>query len=175
MADYLWLGSMCSGIGMMELGIVEGFKAEGLDLRVRWQVEKDPYAREVLRRHYPEAQLFEDVNDEQTEKAIKNQPVSVCCFGFPCQDLSYAGHQKGITGERSGLFFRCWELAVLAGAKYIILENVPGVLTNEASGAVLRTISQSGYSAEWIDLSAAQMGARHKRRRWFLVAYSERE
>ena len=172
--DVVWAGSMCSGIGGIELGLAAAFAEEGMDLRVRWMVEQDEYCRSILRRHFPNTKILEDVNSEETKKWVREFPVTVCSFGFPCQDLSVAGHQKGIHGSRSGLFFRCWELAVLARSRYVFMENVPALLAaGRGYGDVLSEVAKSGYNLQWTTLSAAACGARHKRDRWWGVAYKD--
>lgn len=63
-------------------------------------------ARTVLSRHWPESEQFKDVHDP----ALDDVEADVVTFGFPCQDLSRAGHGAGLRGSRSGLFFRCAEI-----------------------------------------------------------------
>jgi DNA (cytosine-5)-methyltransferase 1 len=169
----LTLGSMFSGIGAIEQGIIEGFKHQGIHIKTLWQVEQDKACHPILRRHFPEAQLLEDVNDEKTENHIKQHPTEIVCFGFPCQDISVAGAGAGIHGKRSGLFFRAWELAMLARAQYIFMENVPAI-TSRGLREICGTISESGYRVEWTTLSAASCGAPHRRNRWWGVAYPDR-
>ena len=171
-ASEITIGSMCSGIGGLELGLKAGFESRGFKVRTIWQCEQDQYCRAVLARHFPESTIYEDVNSDAFQKAIqKEEQPDYVCFGFPCQDLSVAGHQKGIHGARSSLFFRCWELSMLVRPRpTIIMENVSNITVNGALSAVLGTIHASGYNAEWCMLSAAECGARHRRKRWFLVA-----
>lgn len=169
----LTLGSMFSGIGAIELGLIEGFKRQGINIKTLWQVEQDKKCHPILRRHFPEAQLLEDVNDEKTENHIKQHPTEIVCFGFPCQDVSVAGRGEGLDGARSGLFFRAWELSILARSEYIFMENVP-MLVVRGLPRICATISASGYRVEWTTLSAGSCGAPHRRDRWWGVAYPDR-
>ena len=98
----------------------------------------------------------------------------VLCGGFPCQDVSLAGKRKGITeGTRSGLWYEYVRLIEEIRPKYVIAENVPGLL---AAGieTVLQELAEIGYDAEWEVLSASAVGAPHRRERVFLVAYPPR-
>lgn len=92
--------------------------------------------------------------------------------GFPCQDLSAAGARKGLEGERSGLFFEIIRLAKEIRPTFVFLENVPAIRTNGLSD-VLRAFTEIGYDCRWTCISAASVGAPHKRERWFLLAHSD--
>ena len=85
-----------SGIGGFSLGLERtgGFKTVAF-------CEIEPYCRAVLRKHWPDVPIFEDVTKLG---AADVGPVDVICGGFPCQDISVAGKQAGIDGERSGLW-----------------------------------------------------------------------
>lgn len=91
------LGSLFSGIGGLELGL-----ERALGCRTVWQVERDPYARHILARHWPEVERFDDV---RTVGQHNLTPVDLLCGGFPCQDLSAAGKGAGLEGARSGLWY----------------------------------------------------------------------
>lgn len=87
--------SLFSGIGGLELGLEEA----GLG-PVRWQVEQDPFCRQVLAHHWPEAQQHDDV---RTATGSLLGRGGVMCGGFPCQDISAANPRgKGLAGARSG-------------------------------------------------------------------------
>ncbi len=97
--------------------------------------------------------------------------VDVICGGFPCQDISAAKQNpEGIDGKQSGLFVEIVRVASITRPKWVILENVP-TITVRGLGRVLFEFSKIGYDAEWTCISAAQIGANHKRDRWWLVAY----
>ncbi|HEY0840794.1 MAG TPA: DNA (cytosine-5-)-methyltransferase [Vulgatibacter sp.] len=158
----LTVGSLFSGIGGLELGL------ERAGMRTAWQVEMDDYATRVLERHWPHALRFRDVRDVGAHNL---PPVDVICGGFPCQDISYAGPGGGLAGERSGLW---WEFARIIGEmgpRYVVVENVAALL-DRGMGAVLGTLSDLGFDAEWSVVSACSVGAPHMRRRVFVVAYA---
>lgn len=158
------IGSLFSGIGGLELGL----EWAGLG-PVIWQVEKDPFCRAVLAKHWPEVPRYDDVT------TVRSLPYAdVVCGGFPCQDVSAAGRQAGLGGARSSLW---WYFASLVGKvrpRFVVVENV-------ASGArlwlptVRRHLHLLGYDSTAYALSAADVGAPHLRRRVFVVAHSERE
>ncbi len=90
--------------------------------------------------------------------------------GFPCQDLSCAGKRAGIKGKRSGLFFQQMRIIRMSRPRIVFLENVRGI-TKRALAVVLGELADCGYDAKWRMLSAQEMGAPHKRDRWWCVAY----
>ena len=98
-------------------------------------------------------------------------PIDIIYGGFPCQDISIAGAGKGLEGERSGLFFEIVRLAKEIQPSFIFLENVPAI-TERGGIRVVREITEMGYDCRWCVISAASIGAKHKRDRWFLLAHS---
>lgn len=156
-------GSLFAGIGGFDLGL------ERAGMECRWQVEIDPYASQVLARHWPHVRRHDDIRTFPT--AGENWSVDLICGGFPCQDISTAGKRAGIHGERSGLFFEALRVACELKPRYLLLENVPALLFR-GMGAVLSHLAESGFDAEWQVLPAAAFGAPHLRERVFIVAYS---
>ena len=94
----LTLGSLCSGVGGLELGV-----ADALSASVVFQVENDPFCQRVLRSRFPGARLFEDIRDVGTASSPLPY-VDVLCAGWPCQGNSVAGLGRGLDDERSGLW-----------------------------------------------------------------------
>ena len=130
-------------------------------------VEIDPYCQKILKKHWPHVPIHDDI---KTFTAYPGQ-YDVITGGFPCQDISTAGHQKGITKKtRSGLFYELMRVIRLVRPKYVILENVAAILNNGLD-IVLGELSEAGYDAEWAVISASSLGACHRRSRWWLVAY----
>ena len=159
-AGALTVGSLFSGIGGFELG----FEATGR-FETRWQVECDPYATKVLEKHWPDVQRHDDVCTWPNETT---QPVDVLIGGFPCQDISYAGKGAGLDGQRSGLFYELMRIVRVVGPKYVVLENVAALFTR-GMDQVLGSLSSHGYDAEWEVVSAASVGAPHRRDRVFII------
>jgi len=130
-------------------------------------VENDSYCQKVLKKHWPNVPIHDDIRTF-TAKPFQYQ---VICGGFPCQDISVAGLQKGITKEtRSGLFFELMRVIRMVRPQYVVLENVAAII-NRGLDIVLRELSEAGYDAEWAVISASSLGAAHRRSRWWLVAY----
>jgi len=97
--------------------------------------------------------------------------VDVVSGGFPCQDISAAGKGGGIEAERSGMWKEMARIIGEVRPKYCFVENSP-MLTSRGLGTVLRDLAQMGFDAEWGVLSAADVGANHKRERIWILAYS---
>ena len=130
-------------------------------------IEIEPYCQKVLKKHWPNVPIHDDI------KTFTARPFQwdVICGGFPCQDISVAGLQKGITKQsRSGLFYELIRVIRLVRPKFIVLENVAAILNNGLD-IVLGELSEAGYDAEWSIISASSLGACHRRSRWWLVAY----
>jgi DNA (cytosine-5)-methyltransferase 1 len=135
------VASFFSGIGGFDLAF------EQVGANVVFQCERDAFCQKVLRKHWPDVPLATDIN-VLTPEAIPH--ADIWCGGFPCQDLSLAnqGKRKGIEGARSGLFTQFAGLAEPLRPKWLLLENVPGLL-NSGNGAdfkyVLQTLDDLGY------------------------------
>jgi len=97
--------------------------------------------------------------------------VDVVSGGFPCQDISIAGNGDGLDGERSGMWREMARIIGEVRPKYAFVENSP-MLTTRGLGTVLRDLAQLGFNAEWGVLGADEIGANHKRKRIWIVAYS---
>ena len=121
-------------------------------------------ARKVLAQHWPGAAQFKDVHD----LALDLVQADVVTFGFPCQDLSRAGHGAGLRGSRSGLFFRCAEVGHLSGASVLLIENVPQALKYRE--AIDSELGRYGFTVRWGRAEAREVGANHRRARVFLTA-----
>lgn len=157
-----------AGIGGFSLG----FERAGMECV--GHVEIEPYAQKVLLKHWPDVPLLPDVTKVKGDEFGQ---VDVLCGGFPCQDISVAGNQKGLIDEngestRSGLYDEIIRIARICRPKYIVLENVAALLSRaEWFGYVLGRLAEIGYDAEWQIIRASDVGAPHKRARVWIVAY----
>ena len=130
-------------------------------------IEINPYCQKILNKHWSHVPIHDDIT---TFTATPGE-FDIITGGFPCQDISVAGLQKGITKEtRSGLFYELIRVIRMVRPKYVVLENVAAIL-NRGLDIVLRELSEAGYDAEWSVISASSLGACHRRSRWWLVAY----
>jgi DNA (cytosine-5)-methyltransferase 1 len=137
--------------------------------------EIEPYAQGVLasrmsERRLPIAPIWDDVRT-LSASVLPIKP-DIIYGGFPCQDISVAGRGKGLAGERSGLYFEISRLVSELRPTFVFLENVPAI-RSRGLDAVLKDLADQGYDLRWTDLSAAEVGANHKRNRWWLLGYSK--
>jgi len=156
------VGSTFSGVGGFDLG----FERAGMP--VLWQAEIDDWCRRVLRDHWPEATIYDDVRAVGGDAAA----VDLLCGGFPCQDLSVAGKRAGFKGERSSLFFEFARIADELRPRWIVLENVVGLLSSAEGrdfGILLATLAEIGYGCAWRVVDARYFGVPQRRRRVFIV------
>jgi DNA (cytosine-5)-methyltransferase 1 len=158
----LTFGSLFSGIGGIDLGL------QRAGMTCKWQCEIDEYAQKVLQKHWPNVARFRDIRDCGKHNL---SAVDVIAGGFPCQDISPAGRRAGIDGGRSGLWSEYYRIICELRPRYVLVENSADLL-KRGMGRVLGDLARVGYDAEWRVLSAAQFGARHLRRRTFIVAYT---
>jgi len=152
-----------SGIGGFSLGFE----------RVGWQTvafcEIDKHCQAILKKHWPDVVIFDDIT--KLDKSSLPSDIDVICGGFPCQDISVAGHQEGITGSRSNLWKEYKRLINEIRPKYAIIENVAN-LRNKGLVTVLQDLGEIGYNAQWHCIPASAVGAPHRRDRIWIIAYS---
>lgn len=154
-------GSLFSGIGGFDLG----FQRAGLSCA--WQAEIDSDCNRVLEKHWNGVTKYKDVST-----IGRLEPVDVICGGFPCQDLSVAGKRTGLAGERSGLWFEFLRIIGLNKPRWVVIENVPGLLSSDEGrdfAVILRGLVQCGYCLAWRVLDAQYDGVAQRRRRVFIV------
>lgn len=158
--------SLFAGIGGFDLGLERtgGFKTVAF-------CEIDPFCRRVLAKHWPGVPCYHDVR-ELTGARLKADGIDPDCIvgGFPCQDVSNAGKGAGLAGERSGLWREFARLIGELRPRFIIVENVAALLDRGLS-EVLGSLASLGYDAEWHCISAAHVGAPHRRDRLWIIAY----
>ena len=161
----------------MTLRLLDTFSGiGGFSLAARWLggyetvqfVERDPYCRHILRKHWPDVPIHDDICTYEPAAGS----ADVVCGGFPCQDISTAGKQAGIKeGTRSGLFYELMRVVRVVRPRYVVLENVSAITANGLD-TVLGTLAEAGLDAEWACIPAADVGACHRRDRWWCVAYA---
>jgi DNA (cytosine-5)-methyltransferase 1 len=100
--------------------------------------------------------------------------VDVVSGGFPCQDISAAGKGAGIEGERSSMWKHMARIIGEIQPTYVFAENSP-MLRTRGLGVVLQDLAKMGYDAQWGVLSAAEVGANHKRERMWIVAKNTKQ
>lgn len=164
--------SLCSGVGGLELGL----RAAVPESRVVGYVERDSFAASVLLARMEQealepAPVWCGDLSELDWSAFAGQ-VDCLSAGIPCQPYSVAGKRKGTADER-------WIWADIVNGirqvqpQFIFLENVPGFVTGGGLAAVLGSLAEMRYDAEWMCLRSSSVGASHKRDRFFLLAHSQ--
>ena len=159
------VSSFFAGIGGFDLG----FERAGMN--VVFQCEIDPFCQQILKRHWPKIPLHDDIT---TLKPTAIPTSELWCAGWPCQDLSTANTEReGLAGERSSLFFTFMDLVRQVHPAWLVMENVPGLLSAE-NGAALETVTDTleayGYLGGWISCNAIHAGLPHNRDRVFFIA-----
>jgi len=183
--------STFSGIGGLDLGL------ERAGWRCVAQCESDEWRRSVLRERFPDVPCYTDVRE-----VAKGAPsgglrtlggngdgadagrgrawpengdagsVGALCGGFPCQDVSVAGQRAGLAGDRSGLFHEFARVAESLRPRWLLVENVPGLLSSNGGrdfGVVLGTLAELGYGLAWRIVDSRFFGVPQRRRRVFVV------
>ena len=95
--------------------------------------------------------------------------IDVVSGGFPCQDISAAGKGAGLDGERSGLWVEMARVIHEVQPRFVFVENSP-MLTSRGLGTVLGDLATMGFDARWGVLGASDIGAKHERKRIWIVA-----
>ena len=150
-----------SGIGGFSKGLEEtgGFETVAF-------CEFDEHARKVLSKYWKGIKQYKDIRELQAD-GIK---PTVLTGGFPCQDISVAGKQKGIVGERSSLWSEYFRLIKDVQPTWAIIENV-SALRSKGLALVLQNLSEIGYNAEWHCIPCSAIGGLHRRDRIWIIAY----
>ena len=183
----LKIGSLFSGYGGLDLGVMEV-----LDAEVAWHCEWEDAPSAILDAHWPDVPNYRDVSKVDWASV---EPVDILTGGFPCQDVSLAGARRGLKdGTRSGLWSEFAKAIEVLKPRLVVIENVRGLLSAEAAvgeleqcawcmgdesdesalralGAVLGDLADLRYDAEWCGLRAADAGAPHNRYRIFITAW----
>jgi DNA (cytosine-5)-methyltransferase 1 len=166
------VGSLFSGVGGFDLGL------ERSGHEIVWQVEYDKQARSILRKHWPDVKIYNDVQqvggkDGEAGRDVLEE-VDLICGGFPCQDLSVAGHRRGLDGSKSGLWYEFHRILEECRPKYCLVENVPGLFSSNKGRdmeVLVRGLEELGYQWQYRILDSQHFGVPQRRRRVFIVGY----
>ena len=152
-------GSLFSGIGGIDLGL------ERAGMTCIWQSEIEPYACQVLAKHWPNIPNLGDIRDIDWTTVER---ADVVAGGYPCQPFSHAGRRAGEHDPRHlwPMFAECIRVV---RPRYALLENVAGHLSL-GFGSVLSDLAALRYDARWDCIPAAAVGAPHLRDRVFVIA-----
>ena len=161
---------ICSGIGGFRLGLESaGHKCIGF-------CEYDKFARASYEAMY-------DTEGEWTAydvTKLRSEDIpyaDIWCFGFPCQDISVAGKQRGLDGKRSGIYYSIISLikgkAESDRPTYLLVENVKNLLSINSGfdfASVLAEMDEAGYDCRWQVLNSKNFGVPQNRERVFIIA-----
>lgn len=161
---------LCSGIGGFRLGLESaGHKCIGY-------CEYDKFARASYEAMYDTEGEWKA--DDVTKLRPEDVPYAdIWCFGFPCQDISVAGKQRGLVGKRSGIYYNIIDL--IKGKEesgkptYLLVENVKNLLSINAGfdfASVLSEMDEAGYDCRWQVLNSKDFGVPQNRERVFIIA-----
>ena len=156
--------STFSGIGGFELGI--GDKAECVGFS-----EIDTYATQIYQKHFPNHKNYGDIT-RITAESIPDFDLFV--GGFPCQAFSIAGKRAGFQDTRGTLFFDIARILKHKRPRYILLENVKGLLSHDNGKTfqtILTVLTDIGYDIQWQVLNSKNFGVPQNRERVFIVGH----
>ena len=161
-----------AGIGGFRSGLerVGGFKCVGY-------CEIDKYAKLAY------DTLYDTAKEMYFDDARKIDPnelpdIDCICGGFPCQSFSIAGKRRGFDDVRGTLFFEIARIAAVKRPRYLLLENVPGLLSHDKGRTfetILHTLDELGYDVAWQVLNSADFGVAQSRKRVFIVGFLRAE
>ena len=174
MNDDLTHASFFSGAGGLDLGLE----------RAGWRTvsfsEIDPYASAVLAERWPGVPNLGDITGHSVgnrwDRELRQGRASLWTGGFPCQDLSVAGKRRGMgAGTRSGLAYSFLALVGRYRPRFVLLENVPGLLSSHGGrdmAALIGALVELGYGVGYRMLDARYFGVPQRRRRVFILGDS---
>ena len=160
---------MFAGIGGFRTGLTRagGFRCVG-------HCEIDKYANASYEAIYEPGKEERYYHDATKIDPADLPDFDLLCGGFPCQTFSIAGRRKGFDDTRGTLFFEIARLAQSKRPSYLLLENVPGLLSHDKGrtfSVILATLNDLGYRVEWMVLNSKHFGVPQSRRRLFLICY----
>lgn len=166
--------SLCSGSGQLDIAVATALELHGVTARTVGYSEREAASCAVLRSRMEDKALESAPiwggNLEDFPAAQFHGLVDAIVAGFPCQPHSVAGARKGRDDERN-LLPAILDIADTVGATALFLENVAGL--KREFPYIVAQLLQRGWQLEWGTLRASEVGAAHRRERWFCVAYRE--
>ena len=159
---------MFSGIGGFRSGLerIDGFECIG-------HCEIDKYANQAYNAMYqPKGELFYE--DARTINPDELPDIDLICAGFPCQAFSIAGRRRGFDDARGTLFFEIARIAAVKRPPFLLIENVPGVLSHDGGwtfATILLTLSELGYDVTWQVLNSKDFGVPQSRKRVYIIGF----
>ncbi|MCX4526755.1 DNA cytosine methyltransferase [Streptomyces sp. NBC_01551] len=160
--------SLCTGYGGLDLAVTAGLP----DATVVAHAETDQAAARILAHHHPSVPNLGDITRVDWAAVRAAFAPTVITVGFPCQDISNAGTREGIRGERSGIWTSVAHAVRDVRPEYVFLENV-AALVRRGLDVVAGDLATLGYDLSWTCLRASDIGAPHRRDRWWGLAHRD--
>ena len=153
-------------------GFRYGLERASNKFKIVWANEIDRYACQIYRKNYGEGELYEgDITKVKTDDIPDHD---LLCAGFPCQSFSIAGRRRAFLDTRGTLFFEIARICREKKPRYILLENVKGLLSCESGGTfqtILKVLSDIGYILQWQVLNSKNFGVPQNRERVFIIGH----
>lgn len=156
-----------AGIGAWEIAALMVNLISPVKLETIEFIEINPQAQKVLRSHFPDIPIHDDV---RSYKPKLREEVDVYFCSFPCTNTSAAGKKEGLAGSESNLWFESFRCITIGRPKFVIIEQPAGII-DRGLRAILGALRVAGYQAEIEVISASELGAPHERKRVFVIAY----
>jgi DNA (cytosine-5)-methyltransferase 1 len=155
------IGSLFTGYGGLDSAARAVFGGE-----LAWVCDNHPSAVKLLQHRHPDVPNLGDITAVDWEQV---ELVDLLAAGFPCTDISNAGERAGIEGTHSGLWSHVVDAIRVLRPRHVVLENVSALLVRGLD-RVVADLAALGYDLRWTCLRAADIGAPHRRDRWFGLA-----
>ncbi|NBX70048.1 MAG: DNA cytosine methyltransferase, partial [Proteobacteria bacterium] len=161
-------GSVCSGIEAASVAW------HNLGWEPQWFSEIEQFPSDVLKHRFPTVPNLGDMTTINQNPIADERPIDLLVGGTPCQSFSVAGLRKGLADPRGNLMLTFLSIADKLRPKWIVWENVPGVLSSNGGkdfGTFLGALGELGYGFAFRTLNAEYFGVAQRRRRVFVVGY----
>lgn len=142
------------------------------DFRCVWANDNDKYACQIYRKRFGDKELHE--GDIRSVDAATIPEHDLLTAGFPCQSFSIAGKRRGFEDTRGTLFFEICRVLRAKRTKYVLLENVKGLLSHDDGTTfqtIIRALDELGYDCQWQVLNSKDYGVPQNRERVFIIGY----
>jgi DNA-cytosine methyltransferase len=162
-------GSVCSGIEAASVAWHD------LGWEPQWFSEIEQFPSEVLKHRFPDVPNLGDMTQLTQNPTFNEQSIDLLVGGTPCQSFSVAGLRKGLADPRGNLMLTFLALADAKKPKWIVWENVPGVLSSNGGrdfACFLDSLEELGYICDVEILDAQFFGVAQRRRRVFVCGQS---
>lgn len=161
-------GSVCSGIEAASVAW------EPLGWEAQWYSEIEQFPSAVLAHRFPSVPNLGDMTKIHETQIFNDSTINLLVGGTPCQSFSVAGLRKGLADPRGNLMLTFLSLAQRKKPRWIVWENVPGVLSSNGGrdfGTFLQALAELRYGFAYRVLDAQHFGVAQRRRRVFVVGY----